>query len=200
MSFGLVSGFSLPLVYAIGVVFKAIITNKFSDDLFFTKDLRRPLGIYEFLHPAISGISSVSTGLQIQMSLAIQYFIRFCIIGEKKKFDMMDILREGAIIHFNTVFFYFLVNGALKMLSCSWKKTKATIFNDNDEGCKDEYDNCWRFQARHDGRLSSMAEFVECMHIVVGLASALLFIYYCGDAGKLYKDIYTWIDFSTYYP
>ena len=104
------------------------------------------------------------------------------------------------MIHFNTVFFYFLVNGALKLLSCIWNKTKAILFNDIDEGFKDEYDNCWRFQARHDGRLSSMAEFVECMHIVIGLASALLFIYYCGDAGELYKDIYTWIDFSALSP
>ena len=150
--------------------------------------------MYDFLHPAVNGIFSVSTCLQIQICLIIQYLIRFCIIGEEKKFYMIDILKEGALIHFNTVFFYFLANGAFKLLTCTWKKTKATLFHDIDEGCKDEYDNCWRFQARHDGRLSSMAEIVECMHIVIGLASALLFIYYCGDAAKLYKDI----DFYTF--
>ena len=197
MSFGLVSGFSLPLLYAIGVVFKAICSKRYSEDLYFAKDLRRPLAMYDFLHPAVNGIFSVSTCLQIQICLIIQYLIRFCIIGEEKKFYMIDILKEGALIHFNTVFFYFLANGAFKLLTCTWKKTKATLFHDIDEGCKDEYDNCWRFQARHDGKLSSMAEIVECMHIVIGLASALLFIY-CGGAGKLYKDIYTRIIWFCY--
>ena len=195
MSFGLVSGFSLPLIYAIGVVFKAIFTKRFSDDLLFTKDFRS--SFYEFLHPAMSGIFSVSTCLQIQISLSIQYFIRFCIIGEEKKFYMMDMLNEGLKIHFNTVFFYFLVTAALKWLTWTWNKIKANVFSSINKDCKDEFDNCWRLQTKND---FSVAELLEFLHILVGLASALLFIYYCGDASRLYMDIYKWIDFSTYYP
>ena len=188
----MVSGFSLPLLYAILQVIISITSKRFSDDLFFTKKLK--VRSYKKISPfGFAGLS-----FQIVSCVTAQSFIQYFFIEDKSifysfYFFISDILIESILIHLNSLLFYFLVHSTLKTISWIWNfvtRKFAKKYND-------EYDNCWSFQAQSD---FSIAEFFEFLHILVGLTTILLFIYYCGNASNLYTDIYKWIDFLTYHP
>ena len=179
VSFGLISGFAVPIAYALGTAIEAIMSRQFHNDLL------------SFKIPRYRSISSRLIH-QISLCLFIQYSTRVFILRQTILFT--QIFKDGLLIFLNTHLFYFLMFIVIEIISWVWKNARIKLLNDNEEGYRNEFDNCWRL---HSKDVFTVAEFIESMHSLLGFLTAFLFIYYCGDTSSLFKDIYKWVNVSS---
>ena len=170
--FFVISGISLPVLCAVERVMRAIYSKRFLDDLLYTNCVGAKLNEniksnftcgYVF---SIFSFGSSSVLKQIGLYLTVKNLLYF--------FDDIpnigDIVKEGLLIYFASLFLYFFVELTLKMISWIWRFVKKKLFSEFENDYQDEYDSCWGLQAKNE---FSAADFFEILHVFGGLVAAL---------------------------
>ena len=157
-TFGLISGFTLPVSHFLVTAMRAIFSQRFSDD--------------DSLRFAVQKSSTIRLFYQVVASIFIQYSTRVFVL--KDTIIFADIVRDGVQIYFNTLFFKAIFYCMDLVYSGLWEICKKYILPDLGEWNQNEFDYCWRLDVENE---VCLFEIFERALITFGTLCVFLFIY-----------------------
>ena len=157
-TFGLISGFTLPVFLFLVTVMRAIFSRRFSDD--------------DFLYFAAQKSSTTRLFYNVVASLFIQYYTRIFILKDKMIFA--DIMKDGVLIYFNTLFFKAMFYCMNLLYSCLWEIGKNHIWPELGEWNQNEFNYSWRLVVKNK---VCLFEIFERALFMIGIVCAFVFIY-----------------------
>ena len=167
-TFGLLSGFTLPVSLFLVTVTRATLSRRFSDD--------------NSLSFAVQKSSTTRLFYHVVASLFIQYYTRIFILEDKMIFA--DIVKDGVLIYFNTLLFKAMFNCMNLIYSYLWDIGKNHISSELGEWNQNEFNHCWRLVVKNE---VCLFEICERVLIIIGIACAFVFIY---SSDLSYKEFF----------